>query len=118
MVIGDIRGVSLCRNGPKLTHFLFAYDSLVFCKAKIEECQSLLNVLAKYERATRQQINRAKTTIFFSKSTSEETQLAIKEMLGVPVVQQYEKYLGLPSLVGRIKKESCTYIKQRVWKKI
>ena len=78
----------------------------------------MLNVLAKYERATWQQINRAKTTLFFSKSTSNDTQLAIKEMLGVPVVHQYEKYLGLPSLVGRNKKESFTYIKQRVWKKI
>lgn len=84
---GDIRGVLLCRNGPKLMHLLFVYDSLVFCGAKIEECQSLLNILAKYERATGQQINRAKTTIFFSKSTSEETQLAIKEMLRVPMVQ-------------------------------
>ena len=115
---GDIWGVSLCRNGPKLTHLLFADDSLIFCRAKVEECQSLLNVLAKYERATGQQINRAKTILFFSKSTSEETQLAIKEMLGVSVVQQYEKYLGLPSLVGRNKKESFTYIKQWVWKKI
>ena len=78
----------------------------------------MLNVLAKYERATGHQINRAKTTFFFSKSTSKETQLAIKEMLGVPVVQQYEKYLSLPSLVGHNKKESFTYIKQRVWKKI
>ena len=39
-------------------------------------------------------------------------------MLGVPVVQQYEKYLGLLSLVGHNKKESFTYIKQRVWKKL
>ena len=39
-------------------------------------------------------------------------------MLRVSVVQQYKKYLGLPSLVGRNKKESFTYIKQRVWKKI
>ena len=70
---GDIKGVSLCCNGPKLTHLLFVDDILVFCMAKIEECQSLLNVLAKYERASGQQINKAKATLFFSKSTSEET---------------------------------------------
>ena len=115
---GSICGVSLCRNGPKLTHLLFADDSLIFYRAKEEECQTLLEVLAKYERPSGQQINRAKTTLFFSKSTSEEVQGVIKDMLGVNVVRQYEKYLGLPSLVGRKKKESFTHIKQQVWKKI
>ena len=36
---GDVRGVSLCHNRPKLTHLLFADDSLIFYRAKIEECQ-------------------------------------------------------------------------------
>ena len=40
-----------------------------------------------------------------------------KEALGVPEIRQYEKYLGLPSLVGRNKKASFNYIKERVWKK-
>ena len=38
--------------------------------------------------------------------------------LGVPEIIQYRKYLGLPSLVGRNKKASFNYIKERVWKKI
>ena len=78
----------------------------------------MLEVLAKYEHTSGQQINRAKTTIFFNKSTSEDVQRVIKDMLGVNVVCQYEKYLGLPSLVGQEKKESFTHIKQQVWKKI
>ena len=39
-------------------------------------------------------------------------------MLGVSDIQQYEKYLGLPSLSGQKKKEGFTHIKQQVWKKI
>ena len=31
-VNGDICGFSLCRRGPKLTHMLFADDSLLFCR--------------------------------------------------------------------------------------
>ena len=109
---GDIRGVSLCRNGPRITHLLFANDSLLFCRAREEECQSLLEVLAKYERASGQQINCTKTTIFFSKSTNEDTQTTIQNLLGVNIVRYYEKYLGLLSFVGRKKKkESFTYIK-------
>ena len=33
------------------------------------------------------------------------------------MVQQYDKYLGLPSFVGRNKKASFDNIKQQVWKK-
>ena len=58
------------------------------------------------------------TTLFFSKSTSQGMQDAIKDALGVPTVQQYEKYLGLPSFIGRKKKESFDDIKQQVWKKL
>ena len=108
-------GVSICQNGPRLIHLLFANGRLIFCKAKESECQKLLEVLATYESAPGQQINREKTTIFFSKSTSQAVQNTIKAALGVPVVQQYEKYLGLPSFIGRKKKEN---IKQRVWKKL
>ena len=80
---GDIKGVSICRNGPKLTHLLFADDSLIFCRAKEDECLKLLEILAAYERASGQQLNRAKKTLFFSKSTSSEVQEVIKEALGI-----------------------------------
>ena len=65
-----------------------------------------------------QQINKAKTTIFFSKSTSEERRLVIKNTLGVVDIQNYEKYLGLPSPVGRNKKASFNYIKEHVWREL
>ena len=39
-------------------------------------------------------------------------------MLGVPAIRHFEKYLGLPALVGRAKKQSFIYIKERVWKKL
>ena len=42
----------------------------------------------------------------------------IKRNLGVEEIQSYEKYLGLPSLVGRNKKTNSNYIKKRVWQKL
>ena len=42
----------------------------------------------------------------------------IQQLLGVPAIQQYEKYLGLPALVGRAKKQSFVYIRERVWRKL
>ena len=115
---GDIQGVSICKNGPKLTHLLFVDDSLVFCRSTKAECHKLLHVLYTYESASGQQVNRAKTNLFFSKSTTPNMQILIKNALGVEVVQQYEKYLGLPSFLGKNKKASFDKIKQRIWKKL
>ena len=71
---GDIRGVSICKNVPKLMHLLFVDDSLVFCRSTEAKCHHLLHILSVYERASGQQVNRAKTNLFFSKSTPHEMQ--------------------------------------------
>ena len=62
---GDIKGVSICHNGPKLTHLFFVDDSLLFCRATTQECQKLMEILAAYEKVSGQRLNREKTTLFF-----------------------------------------------------
>ena len=83
---GVMKGISVCREGLELSHLFFADDSLIFCRATENECQTLLNILANYESASGQQINKTKTTLFFSKSTKVDMQNRIKDMLGVTVV--------------------------------
>ena len=69
---GDIHGFSMSRRSPSLTHLLFANDSLLFCKSNAEECQKVIEVLQVYKMSSGQQINKAKTTVFFSKPTKKE----------------------------------------------
>lgn len=67
-----------------------------------------------YEEASSQQINKAKTNLFFGKSVDAATKEYIKELLGVPEIKEYEKYLGLPAVVGKNNNESLNYIKERI----
>ena len=90
---------------------VFCFVGLLLRNVKI------LNILETYENAFGQKVNRNKTTLFFSKSIAEIMRQAIKDTLGVQAINQYEKYLGLLSLVGRGKKESFNFLKERVWKK-
>jgi hypothetical protein len=118
LLSGDIHGVSISRTGLKLSHLFFADDSLLFCRATVPECQRVMDILHNYEAASGQKINREKTTLFFSKSTSRMDQKAIKQFLQVPALRSYETYLGLSSCMGRSKLQSFAYIKERVWSKL
>ena len=112
---GEIQGFFLCRNGPKLTHLFFADDCLIFCRSTLDECNKIQELLTCYEAASGQVINKEKTTLCFSRNTDEATQEAIKVTLDVPAIRQYEKYLGLPLLVGRNRTACFTQIKERIW---
>ena len=113
-----IRGFSLCKNGPKITNLFFADDTLLFFRARMEDLQAVQHILSLYEGASSQQMNRKKTTLFFSKAVSEEKKREILSFLGVPEIKEYEKYLGLPAVVGKNKNASLNYIKERVWAKL
>ena len=114
----DIHGVSICRNGPKLTHLFFADDSLLFCKATTRECEKVMEILLSYEKVLGQKLNRDKIALFFSKSTPSDVQRQIMETLEVSELKQYEEYLGLSAMVGRNKRASFDKLKQRVWKRL
>ena len=109
---GKIQGYSLCRYGPKISHLFFADDSLLFCRASLGDVTTIQNILEVYESASGQQINKEKTTLFFGKSVSEGVKNSMKELLGVSEIKQYEKYLGLPAIVGKNRRASLNYIKE------
>uniref|UniRef100_A0A2N9F4Z0 Reverse transcriptase domain-containing protein n=1 Tax=Fagus sylvatica TaxID=28930 RepID=A0A2N9F4Z0_FAGSY len=113
-----IRGIAICRGGPRISHLFFADDSVIFCRASIHDCGALHNVLAIYERASGQKINNAKTALFFSKNTSPSTCTSILTMFGTSATSQFEKYLGLPPIIGRSKKRAFNDIKDRIWKRL
>lgn len=113
---GLLRGVSICRNGPQVSHIFFAYDSVLFYQAKESECRVILDILSIYEKGSGQKINQDKTNIFFSVNILPSLQSSIQVLFGVPSIRQYEKYLDLPAFVGRAKKQSFVYIKEQLWK--
>ena len=72
---GEIRGISICRGGPRLTHLFFADDNLLFCRASVQECMHIQDLLSTYEDASGQKLNKDKTTLFLSKNTDRGTRI-------------------------------------------
>ena len=65
-----------------------------------------MKVLADYEQESGQKLNKEKTSLFFSRNTSGDSQEEIKELFGAQIIQQHERYLALPPLVARGKKNA------------
>ena len=108
----------MCRRAPSISHLLFADDSLLFCRATQGEVQVITELLQTYANASRQCINFDKSSVYFSTNIATDQRERIKWELGVHEVDRFESYLGLPTLVGRAKYQTFSFIKDRVWKKI
>ena len=117
-IVGRIKGVSVCHGASQVSHILFADDSIIFCRASVREGQRVMKVLADYEQESGQKLNKEKTSLFFSRNTSRDCQEEIKELFGAQIIQQHERYLGLPPLVGREKKKAFSQVKDQVGRKI
>ena len=115
---GAIQGVAACPRGPRISHLFFADDNIIFCRATSDDCAHLEQILETYEHATSQQLNREKTSLFFSQNTPLETQEDIKNRFGAKIIRQHETYLGLPSLVGRSKRNTFRALKERLDNKL
>jgi hypothetical protein len=103
---------------PAVNHLLFADDSLLFFKASSEDASKVKEVLQKYCLALGQRINMDKSSIFFSKGCPAVLKESIKNTLEVQRETLNEKYLGLPSNMGKSKSGAFKYLKDKVWKKV
>ena len=90
----------------------------MFCQATKEESETLLANLKLYEKASGQLVSMEKTSLFFNRNTSEKMRDGIKECIGVPKIKEHERYLGLPSFVGRAKYRTFSELKEKVWKRV
>jgi hypothetical protein len=77
-----------------------------------------MQIIKTYEEASGQEINLTKSEVFFSRNLSTAAQEDLSRIMGVRHVLGTSNYLGLPSMIGRKKKDIFAYIKDRVWKRI
>ena len=118
MGIRRIKGILVCRRAPQISHLLFEDNSIIFCRSTMEEGNRGIKVLKDYEEAFGQKLNKEKTFLFFSKNTKRDTQEGIKDLFGAQIILQHEKYLGLPLMVRRGRKQVFSQIEDQVGRKV
>jgi ribonuclease HI len=59
-----------------------------------------------------------KSEIVFSKHTPSNTQQELQNILPMKKVTHFSKYLGMPTQMGRSKRQTFDYIQDKIWKKL
>ncbi|KAM1764594.1 hypothetical protein ACFX11_003824 [Malus domestica] len=111
---GVLHGFKISPTGVPLTHLFFADNSVDFGNASVEEAESIVEVLKTYARGSGQEINLAKSLVFFGANTSKCLKAKIVDSLGIQCKQGFGKYLGLQADFGHSKKAVFAEIRDKI----
>ena len=115
---GLLHGVTIARGAPTVSHIFFADDSFIFFRANVNEAASIKELLAVYGRASGQVVNSNKSSISFSANVLDGVIRQVCDVLMVTDTTNHGAYLGLPSYIGRKKKEVFSYIRDKLWQRL
>ncbi|GMI73050.1 hypothetical protein HRI_000974300 [Hibiscus trionum] len=107
-------GYKIARGAPSVTYLFFADDSVIFAEASTRGASVLRDVLTDYEMCSGQCINYEKSGLFFSANVGEDTRQDVARILRIRNAINPEKYLGLPTVVGRNKKQAFFGLRDRL----
>lgn len=114
---GSISGF-VCNNGPTISHLLFADDSLIFCRAEENELVALKDLINVFESVSGEAINYSKSAILFSPKLDKDKRCFLSNILGVNQVNDFGKYLGVPSVLTNTKSRDFNFVLEKIWKSV
>ncbi|KAF7144600.1 hypothetical protein RHSIM_Rhsim04G0148900 [Rhododendron simsii] len=81
-----------------------------------QDCEALSQILGSYEVASGQNVNKEKSSVFFSPNTHVQSQNFLSAKVGISMEANGAKYLGISVFLGSSKRDLFQYIKDRTTK--
>ena len=101
-------------HAPWISHLLFADDCIVFSEASRRGAERLQDILNKYSRGSGQLVNKEKSTVLFSSNCDDAAKQDVHSVLQIETEALAERYLGLPTALGRSTKETFEYMPKKL----
>jgi hypothetical protein len=108
------KGIRVGVHAPWISHLLFADDCLLFTQASARAGRRLMDILQVYQEGSGQMVNIQKSAIFFSANCQDQAKEEMLQLTGITTEALFEKYLGLPTAVGRSTKEAFEHIPSKI----
>lgn len=86
----------MAAGSDPLTCALYADDLLIFGKASQQEATTISQTLEQFTAISGQQIGPSKSSIWFSKPTTDQDRVMVASILNVTLEARSLKYLGAP----------------------
>jgi len=103
-------GVRVCARSPLIPCLFFAYDSLLFYKAKATACNNPKNIINNFCSLSGQLINFHKSSLVFSRNATRAHKQMLAAIFNIPQRESLGKYLGCPTFQGKPKATTFTDI--------
>ncbi|GAU34270.1 hypothetical protein TSUD_321160 [Trifolium subterraneum] len=107
---GKWRGIKAGRNGPMISHLMFADDLLLFGSASVDQMRCVVDSLNLFCSMSGQEVSQDKTSVMFSRNVERSLRTKLLSITGYKETSNFGKYLGVPLHGRALKKADFQYL--------
>ncbi|XP_038687586.1 uncharacterized protein LOC119986972 [Tripterygium wilfordii] len=111
---GAWKAIKLSPYGPALSHLFFADDMVLFAEASVDQIKVVMECLNFFCASSGQRVSFQKSSIYVSKNVDQGVASDISRLSGIPLTDNLGKYLGTPSIHGRVSSKEYQYVVDRI----
>jgi len=97
---------------------MFADDIVLFGEASKDQARIIQECIQQFCALSGQKVSAAKSSIFFSPNTTEDNMVEVCNILNIQRTKDFGKYLGVPTINGRVSKAMYQGVVTRVDQKL
>ena len=110
--------VKTLRGGLAVSHLFFVDDLVLFTKADMKNCISMLDALEGFCGISRQKISKEKSRVYFSPNVDGNKRDELCKVLGIRSTPKLGKYFGFPQKQPRSSSKDFDLVVERVQSKL